>query len=103
MLSQTMFLLFAAAAISTDPLTICAAAVHGQLATAVEACAQAKADLWSNVGPPTPACDAAMRAGVQAGNSAALPRGERNGAVSNFDHKVKTCRATILQLGGPKI
>lgn len=76
---------------SPDPLPACVAAVHGNLADAVTACAVPKGQ---NIATADVQCSGALHAGQAAGQSAAVLTPEmRAGVVTDFDRQVAACRA----------
>ncbi len=71
----------------------CRAAVHGELATAAEACRPSSAPI-SPLEPGLPSiCRAALSRGHQAGKLAGLPAPSRAGLVRHFDEADRACRA----------
>lgn len=86
-------IIFLSAAI--DPLMACENAVHGDLASAVSACAVPKEsiDLFGGRGL-SESCLVAMKAGENAGKSGPqIPPNYRSGLIRDFDAKMAKCKA----------
>lgn len=82
-----------------DPVDACRAAVHGDLAKAISACAspEGRVDILKPAGLDE-ACLDALAAGRQAGKfGPSLPQEMRNGLILQFDKKEATCRAPRAQ------
>ena len=74
-----------------DQILKCEQAVHGNLATAVTACAASNTvDIFA---APSSSCPSALSAGVRAGKfGPGLPEPMRAGLVKDFDKRVAACR-----------
>lgn len=75
-------------------IAACAAAVHGNLPSAVTVCATGRVDLFNGKAALRPSCVGALQSGVQAGKfGPKLPPFARDGYIRDFDRKLAACRA----------